>query len=80
MISVSRDHKGTMLCEGEQCQAGTWLWIGCDDADALFAEFSSKGAQIRTPPKNFTWVYEFTVEDPDGHVLRFGSEPKPTGG
>ena len=77
MISVSRDHKAIMLCESEQGQAGTWLWIGCSDADALFAEFSAKGARIRTPPRNFGWAYEFTVEDPDGHVLRFGSEPKP---
>jgi predicted enzyme related to lactoylglutathione lyase len=76
MISVSRDGKGIM-CEREQGQPGTWLWIGVDDADALFAEFSAKGAQIRTPPQNFSWAYELAVEDPDGHVLRFGSEPKP---
>ncbi len=77
MISVSRDHKAIMFCEREQGQAGTWLWIGCDDADAIFGEFSAKGAKIRNPPQNFSWAYEFTVEDPDGHVLRFGSEPKP---
>ena len=77
MISVSRDGKGIMLCEREQGQPGTWLWIGVDDADVLLAEFSAKGAHIRSPPKNYSWAYEFTVEDPDGHVLRFGSEPKP---
>jgi catechol 2,3-dioxygenase-like lactoylglutathione lyase family enzyme len=33
MISVSRDHKSIMLCEGGQGQRGTWLWIGVDDAD-----------------------------------------------
>lgn len=55
----------------------TWLWIGVDDADVLFAEFSAKGAHIRSPPQNFSWAYEFAVEDPDGHVLRFGAEPKP---
>jgi predicted lactoylglutathione lyase len=78
MISVSRDNESIMLCEREQGQPGTWLWIGVDDVDALFAEFSAKGAHIRSPPKNFSWAYEFAVEDPDGHVLRFGSEPKPT--
>lgn len=77
MISVSRDGKAIMLCEGEQGHAGTWLWLGVDDADALFAEFSAKGVRMRTPPKNFSWAYEFTVEDPDGHVLRFGAEPRP---
>ena len=77
MISVSRDGKSIMLCEREQGQPGTWLWIGVEDADALFAEVSARGARIRTPPRNFTWAYEFQVEDPDGHVLRIGSEPKP---
>jgi predicted lactoylglutathione lyase len=77
MISVSRDHNSIMLCQREQGQPGTWLWIGVDDADALFAEFSAKGARIRSTPQNFSWAYEFAIEDPDGHVLRFGAEPKP---
>jgi catechol 2,3-dioxygenase-like lactoylglutathione lyase family enzyme len=77
MVSVSRDGKSIMLCEGGQGQPGTWLWIGVEDADAFFTEFSAKGAHIRSPPQNFSWAYEFEVEDPDGHVLRFGSEPKP---
>jgi len=77
MISVSRDRKSIMLCEGEQGQPGTWLWIGVDDADKFFGEFSTKGARIRSSPQNFSWAYEFAIEDPDGNVLRFGSEPRP---
>jgi predicted enzyme related to lactoylglutathione lyase len=50
---------------------------GVEDAEVLFGEFSAKGACVRSPPKNFDWAYEFQIEDPDGHVLRFGSEPKP---
>jgi len=76
-ISVSRDGKSIMLIEGDQGQRGTWVWIGVDDADAFFAEFSAKGARVGNPPRNFPWAYEFGVEDPDGHVLRFGSDPKP---
>jgi catechol 2,3-dioxygenase-like lactoylglutathione lyase family enzyme len=75
-ISVSRDRKSIMLCEGEQGQPGTWLWIGVEDADAFYAEFLAKGAHIRSPPRNFSWAYEFEVADPDGHVLRIGSAPK----
>ena len=71
MISVSRNGKSIMLCEGDQGQPGTWLWVGVEDADVLFNEFSAKGATIRQPPKNFSWAYEFQVQDPDGHVLRF---------
>ncbi|HSV22589.1 MAG TPA: VOC family protein [Xanthobacteraceae bacterium] len=62
-ISVSRDGKSIMLCEGEQGQPGTWLWIGVEDADALYAEFLAKGAHIRSPPQNFSWAYEFEVAD-----------------
>jgi catechol 2,3-dioxygenase-like lactoylglutathione lyase family enzyme len=77
MISVSRDNKPIMLCEGAQGQPGVWLWIGVEDADVFYAEFLAKGARIRSEPQNFSWAYEFQVEDPDGHVLRFASEPKP---
>ena len=77
MMSVSRGRASLMLCGKHQGNPGTWVWIGCDDADALHAEFAAKGAVIRDAPQNFEWAYEFQVEDPDGHVLRFGSEPKP---
>jgi catechol 2,3-dioxygenase-like lactoylglutathione lyase family enzyme len=75
-ISVSRDGKSIMLVEGEQGQPGTWLWIGVEDADVFYAEFLAKGARVRSPPENFSWAYEFAVEDPDGHIPRFGSDPK----
>lgn len=77
LISVARDGHPLMICDGLQGARGTWLWIGVEDADALYAEFVSKGAIIRDPPQNFAWAYEFQVEDPNGHVLRFGAESKP---
>ena len=55
MISVSRDRKSIMLCEGTQGQPGVWLWVGVEDADEFFAEFLAKGARIRSPPQNFSW-------------------------
>lgn len=54
MISVSRDHKSIMLCEGGQGQPGIWLYIGVEDADVFFAEFLAKGAHIRSLPQNFS--------------------------
>jgi predicted enzyme related to lactoylglutathione lyase len=77
MISVARDGHALMICDGYQGQRGTWVWIGVEDAEALHAEFVAKGALIRTPPKNLEWGYEFQVEDPNGHVLRFASERRP---
>jgi catechol 2,3-dioxygenase-like lactoylglutathione lyase family enzyme len=74
--SVSRDRCCLFLCEGDQGHSGTWTWIGVNDTESLAAEFRQSGATIRHPPTNYPWAYEMQVEDPDGNVLRFGSDPK----
>lgn len=74
--SVNRDGAGIYLCQGGQGQPGTWAWIGVEDVGALYEEYSKSGARIRQKPENHPWAYEMKVEDPDGHVLRFGSEPR----
>jgi predicted enzyme related to lactoylglutathione lyase len=74
--SVNRDTAGLYLCEGGQGGPGTWAWIGVEDVAALHAEYVAAGARIRRAPVNYPWAYEMLIEDPDGHVLRFGSEPR----
>src|SRR5205085_2150333 len=39
-------------------------------------ELRAKGAKIRHPPTNYSWAGEMQVEDPDGNVLRLGSDRK----
>ena len=73
--SVSRDSCHLFLCEGDQGTPGTWLWIGVSDVSELCREYLSKGAPIRHPPTNYPWALEMQVQDPDGNVLRMGSEP-----
>ena len=74
--SVNRDAAGIYLCRGGQGQPGTWVWIGVGDVAALYEEYKARGAKFRHPPANYQWAYEMKIEDPDGHVLRFGSEPR----
>jgi catechol 2,3-dioxygenase-like lactoylglutathione lyase family enzyme len=74
LACVSRDRCGVFLCEGDQGNPGTWLWIGVTDVASLFSDYTKKGATIRHPPTNYPWAREMQVEDPDGNVLRFGSE------
>src|SRR5687768_13335232 len=76
MASVSRDRCSLMLCERDQGNPGTWVWIGVEDVEPLFEDYRLKGAKVRHPPTNYPWAYEMQIEDPDGHVLRLGSEPK----
>jgi predicted enzyme related to lactoylglutathione lyase len=79
---VARDRCHLFLCEGDQGRPGSWVWIGVTDCEALADEYRQSGAKIRHLPVNYPWAYEMQVEDPDGNVLRMGSEPKegvPTG-
>ena len=74
--SINRDNSGIYLCKGEQGLPGTWVWIGFDgDILELHQKLKSKGVTIKLPPTNFSWAYEIQVQDPDGHILRFGTDP-----
>jgi predicted enzyme related to lactoylglutathione lyase len=71
---VNRDRAGIYLCRGGQGQPGTWVWIGVENVEALHEAYKASGAKIRHPPQNYPWALEMKVDDPDGHVLRFGSD------
>ncbi len=74
--SVNRDNTGLYLCKGGQGQPGSWIWIGFDgDILALHQKLISSGVTIKLPPTNFPYAYEMQILDPDGHVLRFGTDP-----
>lgn len=76
LVSISRDRCNLFLCEWDQGQRGTWVWLSANDVDGLHEELRARGARIRQPPTNFSWAYEMQVEDLDGNVLRIGGEPK----
>jgi catechol 2,3-dioxygenase-like lactoylglutathione lyase family enzyme len=73
---VTRDGASIYLSLQDQGHPGTWVWVGVEDVAALHEEYQVSKAEIHQPPKNFPWAYEMHVLDPDGHVLRFGSEPR----
>jgi predicted enzyme related to lactoylglutathione lyase len=74
--SVNRDRAGIYLCRGGQGAGRAWVWIGVGDVEKLHADYEAKGVKILLEPTNYPWALEIHVEDPDGNVLRFGSEPK----
>lgn len=64
-----------MLATGDQGRGAGWLYVGVDDVDRLCGEIAPKGAIIRTGPANYPWgSRELHVDDPEGNVLRFGSD------
>ena len=76
--SVSRGECHLFLSVGDQGHLGSWLWIAVSDVDVLQEELLGKGAKVRQPPANYPWgSREVHIEDPDGNVLRLGSDNKP---
>ena len=74
--SIHRDNKGLYLCKSGQGLAGTWIWIGFDgNIWELHEKLKSRGVTIKLPPTNFSWAFEMQIQDPDGHILRFGTDP-----
>jgi len=57
-------------------RTGAGVWIGVGDVERLHEEHQARGVKIRPPPTNYPWALEMHVEDPDGNVLRLGSDPK----
>jgi len=74
--SISRDRQGIYLCRGGQGQGRAWVWIGVEDVEPLYEDYKVRGVKILLPPTNYPWALEMQIEDPDGNVLRMGSEPK----
>ena len=77
IASVSRDAAHLMLAQADQGLPGAWAYIGVTDARRLHDELVALGATIRLAPTNYPWALETHVQDPDGNVLRFGSDPIP---
>lgn len=73
---VQRDGASLYLCRGAQGKGGAWVWLGVSDARRLHQQLQAAGVKIILPPTSYQWALEFQVEDPDGNVLRLGSEPE----
>jgi uncharacterized glyoxalase superfamily protein PhnB len=77
MAGISRDNCAIYLCQGDQGGSGAWIWIGVEDVQTLYEQYKAKDATIVLPPTNYSWAYEMRIRDPDGHMLRIGSESLP---
>ena len=73
---VGIENRGIYLCRGDQGHTGSWVWIGVGNVRPLFQLYKERGAIIRQEPIIRAFALEMQIEDPDGNVLRFGSEPE----
>lgn len=70
---IVKDGVEIFFCLSGQGSPGTWMAIIVDDVDQYYRLIKEKGAKITSPPEDKAWnMREMVVEDPDGHIIRFG--------
>jgi catechol 2,3-dioxygenase-like lactoylglutathione lyase family enzyme len=60
-------------------RVSSFLNIRVRDIDAVYAEWSGRGAQFLTPPKQHQFEKRCYIRDPDGHLIEVGQTTDPEG-
>jgi len=53
-------------------RVNSFLNIRVKDIEAVYAEWSARGAQFLTPPKQHAYEIRCYIRDPDGHLIEVG--------
>jgi catechol 2,3-dioxygenase-like lactoylglutathione lyase family enzyme len=75
------DDKPTVILETppDPDRVSSFLNIRVKDIDALYAEWSARGAHFLTPPKQHQYEKRCYIRDPDGHLIEVGQTTDPSG-
>jgi catechol 2,3-dioxygenase-like lactoylglutathione lyase family enzyme len=60
-------------------RVSSFLNIRVEDIQAVYAEWSARGAQFLTPPKQHQYEIRCYIRDPDGHLIEVGQTTDPEG-
>jgi catechol 2,3-dioxygenase-like lactoylglutathione lyase family enzyme len=60
-------------------RVSSFLNIRVKDIAAVYAEWSARGAQFLTPPKQHAYEIRCYIRDPDGHLIEVGQTTDPQG-
>ncbi len=60
-------------------RVSSFLNIRVKDIEAVYAEWSSRGANFLTPPKHHQYEIRCYIRDPDGHLIELGQTTDPEG-
>jgi hypothetical protein len=75
------DDKPTVTLETprDPDRVSSFLNIRVKDIAAVYAEWSARGAQFLTPPKQHQYEIRCYIRDPDGHLIEVGQTTDPQG-
>jgi catechol 2,3-dioxygenase-like lactoylglutathione lyase family enzyme len=60
-------------------RVSSFLNIRVKDIEAVYAEWSARGAHFLTPPKQHRYEKRCYIRDPDGHLIEVGQTTDPAG-
>ena len=60
-------------------RVSSFLNIRVKDIEAVYSEWSARGAQFLTPPKQHPYEIRCYIRDPDGHLIEVGQTTDPEG-
>ena len=75
------DDKPTVILETprDPDRVSSFLNIRVKDIEAVYAEWSARGAQFLTPLKQHQYEKRCYIRDPDGHLIEVGQTTDPDG-
>jgi len=75
------DDKPTVTLEtpSDPDRVSSFLNIRVADIHAVYAEWSARGAQFLTPPKQHQYEIRCYIRDPDGYIIEVGQTTDPQG-
>src|SRR5689334_15038433 len=75
------DDKPTVTLEAprDPDRVSSFLNIRVKDIAAVYTEWSARGAQFLTPPKQHQYEIRCYIRDPDGHLIEVGQTTDPDG-
>ena len=60
-------------------RVNAFLNIRVTDIQAVYAEWTARGAEFLTPPKQHAYEIRCYLRDPDGHLIELGQTTDPEG-
>ena len=69
----------TLETPRDRDRVSSFLNVRVKDIEAVYAEWSARGANFLTPPKQHQYEIRCYIRDPDGHLIEVGQTTDPEG-
>jgi predicted enzyme related to lactoylglutathione lyase len=77
--SADQGKPGAFTARRAPDPVSSFLNIRVEDVQAVYAEWSARGAQFLTPPKQHQYEIRCYIRDPDGYLIEVGQTTNPEG-